>query len=505
MTLLALAAAFLVGCGPKVPEPLAKEAAQYAYYSGTQEIFEVSGERCTPFSREPMRVEVMHYRPESGTQQLYLDANRSEMVRVVVGEGGRTQSRYPIVWLPHNLHRVSIEEQGDRIVIEGRLQRPLPQRVREQACVFSHWRIEARAVRDRREGLVGQLRYERAVMDYESRQARSALHERDPKAMGQFLGVERAVHDAKEGSIDVRIETLKERSENSRQLFGAASVIDARFRYEYAQTLFERDGPGDLESALLHNAIALLAIRRHLGEKSLQGRLYEANLRPIESRYRADHDLRRYAYLGDVAGMEAALKAGAKIDAAHESGMSALLWAAYGGQAEAARFLIAQGADIEVLSRWGYSPLAYAALSGNEALFQMLIEAGTDATRRYADPAGLNPFEQPELPEASDRYGVDELRQMAAAPASVVAFEPGRFAPEALQAQAAQLIHDRMGARNPTELILKLEKLLLHAHAHGIELDLAALRSQASGQKDWATGRLVNLFRPVQLPSAYGR
>ncbi len=484
---------------------MAKEAAQYAHYSGVQEIFEVSGEACTSSSRESMRVEVMHHRPENGAQQLYLDANRSEMMRVAVGEDGRTQSRYPIVWLPHNLHRVSIEKQGDRIVIEGRVQRPLPQRVREQACVFSHWRIEAEAVRDRREGLVGQLRYERAVMDYESRQSRSALHERDPKAMEQFLAIERAVNDAKEGPIDVWIEALKERSENSRQLFGAASMIDARFRYEYAQALFKRDGPGDLESALLHNAITLLAIRRHLGESSLQSRLYAADLRPIESRYRADHDLRRYAYLGDVAGIEAALKAGAKIDAAHASGMSALLWAAYGGQHEAARLLIAQGADIEALNRWGYSPLAYAALSGDDTLFQMLIEAGADANRRYADPVGLNPFEQPELPEAGDRYGVDELRQMAAVPASVAAFDPGQFAPEALQTQAAQLIHDRIGAKNPTALILKLEKLLLYARANGIELDLAALRSQASAQKDWAAGRLVNLFRPVELPSAYGR
>ena len=489
----------LAGCAPKIPKPLAEKAAQYTYYVGTQEIFEVQGEDCTSTSHEPTWVEVTHYRSEGGDQQLYVDTGRSEIMRVTIDENGHIQNYFPHVRVPENLFEVTVIEHAGTMVMEGRLKRELTQWMREGTCVSAHWRIEAQAKRDRYGGLATQMRYEETVMDFQSRSSRWALHDRDREAMKKFIELEGQVYQSREALIDTRLEALKERSESSHVLFGTSSVIDARFRYEYAQALFERDGPGDLAKALLHNEIALLVIRRHLGEESLKGRLYAVDLLQLERRYRADHDLRRYAYLGDVAGMQAALKAGAKIDAASENGMSALLWAAYSGQHEAAQLLLAQGANIEQLNQWGYSPLAYAALSSEKRLFETLMVAGARTDRHYVDPAGANPFDQPTKLQEGDRYTAYELAQIAdrTTPVSVAAFDPARLSPEALQAQAAQLIRERAGSSNPSVPILKLEKLLLYSYVHGVELDLAALRTLARRQRDSAAGQLVNLFRPT--------
>ena len=74
--------------------------------------------------------------------------------------------------------------------------------------------------------------------------------------------------------------------------------------------------------------------------------------------------LRAAARAGDLEGMEKAMSAGARVDAADENGNGALLAAAGEGRLDAVRWLLARGAAPDIRNRFGVTPLMIAARGG---------------------------------------------------------------------------------------------------------------------------------------------
>ena len=85
--------------------------------------------------------------------------------------------------------------------------------------------------------------------------------------------------------------------------------------------------------------------------------------------------------------VEAALAAGAKIDARDAVRRTALMWAAFHGNAMTP-FLIARGADVNARDGRGRTPLMWAALAGRSGAAEALLAAGADAA--LADNAGVD-------------------------------------------------------------------------------------------------------------------
>ena len=87
----------------------------------------------------------------------------------------------------------------------------------------------------------------------------------------------------------------------------------------------------------------------------------------------------------DVAGMRAALEAGANIEGKGgfwQLEFSALSYAALLDKTKAVRFLIEQGANINVVDNTGDVPLGHAASNGNAAMVEMLLAAGAKTNIR---------------------------------------------------------------------------------------------------------------------------
>jgi len=83
---------------------------------------------------------------------------------------------------------------------------------------------------------------------------------------------------------------------------------------------------------------------------------------------------------GDFAAIEAALAAGADIDARGDFGDSALNVAAARGSKEITQLLIERGANVENLGGADKTPLMNAALAGNVAIVDMLLAKGAKVT-----------------------------------------------------------------------------------------------------------------------------
>jgi uncharacterized protein len=113
---------------------------------------------------------------------------------------------------------------------------------------------------------------------------------------------------------------------------------------------------------------------RALGASLLVFMVFTAGLRGAGSDV-ADAVMNR-----DHATLQALLKKKADVNAPQRDGATALHWAVYHDDAEAADLLLRAGAKPEVLNRTGMSPLAMAALYGSPSLIDRLLKAGASAT-----------------------------------------------------------------------------------------------------------------------------
>lgn len=86
------------------------------------------------------------------------------------------------------------------------------------------------------------------------------------------------------------------------------------------------------------------------------------------------------AAAGHTAAVELLLKAGADIDAVDERGWTGLMRAAYFGKTDTVRLLIASGADVNAREKYaGATALHFAARQSQSDTVRMLLDAGADA------------------------------------------------------------------------------------------------------------------------------
>ena len=82
---------------------------------------------------------------------------------------------------------------------------------------------------------------------------------------------------------------------------------------------------------------------------------------------------------GDTDALASLIENGADVNGTDVDGATALHWAVYEDQLEAAQLLLAAGADPTITSRYGVAPLYLAAVNGNLAMIESLLNAGADA------------------------------------------------------------------------------------------------------------------------------
>lgn len=81
---------------------------------------------------------------------------------------------------------------------------------------------------------------------------------------------------------------------------------------------------------------------------------------------------------GDGAQLRALLEQGADANAAQADGTTALHWAAWRDDLQAARLLVKAGADVTARNRYGVTPLSLAATNGDAGMISLLLEVGAD-------------------------------------------------------------------------------------------------------------------------------
>jgi len=84
----------------------------------------------------------------------------------------------------------------------------------------------------------------------------------------------------------------------------------------------------------------------------------------------------------DAAALRALLQKKADVNAAQVDGSTALHWAVYHDNLQAADLLLASGASVMAVTREGVTPLAMATLYGSVPMVERLLEAGADAKAR---------------------------------------------------------------------------------------------------------------------------
>ena len=84
----------------------------------------------------------------------------------------------------------------------------------------------------------------------------------------------------------------------------------------------------------------------------------------------------------DAAALRALLQKKADVNAAQVDGSTALHWAVYHDNLEAADLLLAGGANVKAVTREGVTPLSMATLYGSVPMVERLLKAGADAKAR---------------------------------------------------------------------------------------------------------------------------
>ena len=88
---------------------------------------------------------------------------------------------------------------------------------------------------------------------------------------------------------------------------------------------------------------------------------------------------------GDRAALRALLQQKADVNAPQVDGATALHWAVYRDDGEAADLLIKAGAKVDAANREGVTPLAMASLFGTDAMVERLLAAGANAKQHGAN------------------------------------------------------------------------------------------------------------------------
>jgi ankyrin repeat protein len=119
---------------------------------------------------------------------------------------------------------------------------------------------------------------------------------------------------------------------------------------------------------------------------------------------------------GDTSALRALLQRKADVNAARADGATALHWAVYRDNPEAADLLIAAGANVNAATREGVTPLTMASLYGSMPMVGKLLRAGAKATER-------GPNGETMLMLAARNGNVDLIKRLVAAGADVNARE----------------------------------------------------------------------------------
>ncbi len=91
-----------------------------------------------------------------------------------------------------------------------------------------------------------------------------------------------------------------------------------------------------------------------------------------------ERDIADVAERADWVVLELLIADGCDIKVAQVDGMTALHWAVWHDNAEAAGLLIRSGADVKAANHYGVTPLSIACTNGNAAIIGSLLEAGAD-------------------------------------------------------------------------------------------------------------------------------
>ena len=99
---------------------------------------------------------------------------------------------------------------------------------------------------------------------------------------------------------------------------------------------------------------------------------------PVLAGARDDMRLITGARHGNLRMIEAALGAGASIQATDEIGRTALMWAAFRGATETVAYLIDSGSDVNARDSRDRTALMWAAIAGNGEAIGLLLHRGAD-------------------------------------------------------------------------------------------------------------------------------
>ncbi len=190
---------------------------------------------------------------------------------------------------------------------------------------------------------------------------------------------------------------------------------------------------------------------------------------------------------GDRESVRSLLREGADVNASQGDGMSALHWAAAGGDAEMAAMLVHAGANVQSVTRIGhYTPLHVACQGGNAAVVEILLEAGAEVSSRTS-PGGTTP-----LHLAAASGSVEAVNLLLSRGADVNAREaewgqtPLIFAAASNRGEAIRVLleHDADPSMTTTVLDLKKEEKLMDAATAREHKVIATFRKKETEGKE---------------------